>query len=462
MNTNRDSFDVRIDDDLFEVIVSYLPIKDKLRYESVSKRFQRFVFNKQKILKIYCFEENYKKKQLGNELKTVFVNDFDKKVLILTILLEKFQFIDTLETDFLSEDFWDTITEYCNHLTAISISGYNIKTRSKALKRFCRKFGKQLRHISFCGYSTRDEVVFKAMFRNLPNVTTVSHILVDYLNSELSLEKLVKMDAISVTEYPQFLTNLLFDKSFNLKYLSLDFFFDADYPFKKKLSKDLKNLKNLRVLKIGGYPHSSTESDIWSKTIESIATNCRQLEYFSFDFYPPWDNQYLYEKQFIQSFANFSGLKKLSLKTPDDSLQELYHNRKLNEQITDLTPLKNCKNLLDLNLRLVVINRNVFNGIELIVPQLRQLCLESAKLEITDEVFESMAKLKYLSQIKIICKVFKRNADALRVLINGCKRLKHFAVKYRYTNNPNLKKINEVIESHPNIHFEFKRKGFDY
>ena len=58
MNTNRDSFDVRIDDDLFEFIVSYLPIKDKLRYESVSKRFQRFVFNKQKVLRISGSERN--------------------------------------------------------------------------------------------------------------------------------------------------------------------------------------------------------------------------------------------------------------------------------------------------------------------------------------------------------------------------------------------------------------------
>ena len=92
MNTNRDSFDVRIDDDLFEVIVSYLPIKDKLRYESVSKRFQRFVFNKQKILRISYCEDS------AINLNAVHLISIDvMNVTNLSKLLNKFRFITTLE-----------------------------------------------------------------------------------------------------------------------------------------------------------------------------------------------------------------------------------------------------------------------------------------------------------------------------------------------------------------------------
>ena len=58
MNRNMDLFEDRIDDNFFELIISYLPIKDKLRYESVSKRFQRLEFKKQNILRISCEEDS--------------------------------------------------------------------------------------------------------------------------------------------------------------------------------------------------------------------------------------------------------------------------------------------------------------------------------------------------------------------------------------------------------------------
>src|SRR4051812_36689546 len=52
----RDSFDHRIDDDLFELILSYLPIEEKFKYECVSKRFQSLVFNGQRVLRILMFD----------------------------------------------------------------------------------------------------------------------------------------------------------------------------------------------------------------------------------------------------------------------------------------------------------------------------------------------------------------------------------------------------------------------
>ena len=42
----RDSFSDRVCDDLSEVILQYLSLKDKLRLECVSKQFQRTVFQR--------------------------------------------------------------------------------------------------------------------------------------------------------------------------------------------------------------------------------------------------------------------------------------------------------------------------------------------------------------------------------------------------------------------------------
>ena len=159
MNTNRDSFDVRIDDDLFEVIVSYLPIKDKLRYESVSKRFQRFVFNKQKILKISDSEDSFIRLN-----EDYLVSNGVMNVTNLIKLLKKFRFITTLKIYSDLNDMtevMETITEYCDHLTAICLDFDTI--RWQTMQKFCRKFGQNLKHICFRGYTTEEvvESVFK-------------------------------------------------------------------------------------------------------------------------------------------------------------------------------------------------------------------------------------------------------------------------------------------------------------
>ena len=200
--------------------------------------------------------------------------------------------------------------------------------------------------------------------------------------------------------------------------------------------------------------------DNWRKTIESIATNCRQLEYFLFQFHHRVYQDFN-ENESFQSLALFSGLRKLCFRNSDNSSQEI------NERITDLTPLKNCKNLLDLDLELFTINGNVFNGIESIVPQLRQLRLKCVNLEITDEVLESIAKLKYLIDIQLISYRIRMRSHGLRVLFNGCKRLQHFSAYYYYfiqrvdQRNHN-KRMNKMIKSHPNIDFEFERKVSEF
>ena len=374
---------------------------------------------------------------MNNLNENLFVGDYNKNVSILTTLLKKFQFIDTLEIDFCLDKLLDTITESCNHLTSMRFNVYDME--SEAFKKFCRKFGQQLRHISFNGFGVSQRAM-NILFENCRNVSSISNISVQYLSSELILEKLVKLEKIFLVDNE--LSNSLFDKLSKLKYLSIDSVREQDYSSIEVLSKYLKNLK---VFKITVSYRSSIKMNIWSKTIESIATNCRQLEYFSFILI----YSEMYGKQLFQRLVHFSGLKKLSYVIRANSICQI------NEWITDLTPLKNCKNLFNLNLELSAINSNVFNGIELIVPQLRQLCLKCPNLEITDEVLESMAKLKYLTDIEIMGKRNTMRADGLRVLINGCKRLRHFAVSYDFTNNPNHKKINEMVVKHPNIHFEF-------
>ena len=141
-----DSFDDRIDDDLFELIISYLPIIDKLIFESVSKRFQRLVFNKQNVLRISCKEDS-----VHNLNGYYLTTNGEINVLTLERILKKFRFITAIEFVFDSyisnpSEILNTITENCDHLTSI---GFDFIVHFEVLEKFCQKFGQQLRHIHF-------------------------------------------------------------------------------------------------------------------------------------------------------------------------------------------------------------------------------------------------------------------------------------------------------------------------
>ena len=113
---------------------------------------------------------------------------------------------------------------------------------------------------------------------------------------------------------------------------------------------------------------------------------------------------------------------------------------------------------MDLNLRLKAINSNVFDGIDLIIPHLRQLSFEFG-FKIRDEVLESMANLKNLMKIAITSDVLEITSEGLRVVTNDCKRLKTFNIYgvIRVNNKYERKHIIQLFETDPNIVFYVDR-----
>ena len=366
----------------------------------------------------------------------------------LTKLLKKFGSITFLKIciDLQNvREVMDTITECCDRLTAVHIDSLVFEWQT--VEKFYRKFGQQLRHISFRSYLSEEVVDF--VFNCSPNVSSISSLYFNKCNANVRPKKLVKIDRLSIFS-PKDLESLLRPELLHLKYFHV--ITRSQFTPNDKTSKMFSYFKNLKVLKILVDYSETDESRIWSKTIESIATNCLQLEYFSFIYRIRGKFN---AKECFQSLAHFTGLKKLCFGVfPANNSEEEF-----DEQITDLTPLKNCKNLMDLTLRLKAINTNVFNGIELIIPQLRQLSFEFG-LNITDEVLESMANLKNLVKITITSDVLEITSKGLRVVTNDCKRLKSFSIYNVIRDNDNNERQNiyELSESHPKIDFFiFKR-----
>jgi len=76
---SKDSFD-RFGDDLMEVLLSYLSIEQKIKFECLSKQCQRVVFNKQ-------FINNYKFNYNSNTIDLILFEAMVKKYPNITTIL---------------------------------------------------------------------------------------------------------------------------------------------------------------------------------------------------------------------------------------------------------------------------------------------------------------------------------------------------------------------------------------
>ena len=130
----RQSFSDRVCDDLCEVILQFLPLKDKLKLECVSKQFQRTALVSQRsmdldILRISA--ENVEKllKKLPN-LKKILWFKFEN-----TYQFEKIKLN--------SNDFIELIMKYCNNLTEFELTS-NLLNKNDFEEKFFDKFGHKL------------------------------------------------------------------------------------------------------------------------------------------------------------------------------------------------------------------------------------------------------------------------------------------------------------------------------
>src|ERR1700712_2157133 len=133
------SFSERICDDLSEVILQYLPLKDKLRLECVSKQFQRTVLQKQYELTIDKIFERLLSKNNKIDLKLV------------ESLLKKCPNLRSLKFSY----YWGKgynysktiklVIKYCDNLVEFEFPF--IKVNKTDFKAFHTKFGPKLKSL---------------------------------------------------------------------------------------------------------------------------------------------------------------------------------------------------------------------------------------------------------------------------------------------------------------------------
>jgi hypothetical protein len=177
--------EARFCDDLLEVILNFLPLKEKIKFESISKQWKELLFSKQTVLVI---NGNEKKSNILNSLNQIFVKKFSfrhftcKEVIHLKAfesVLKMCPFIQRIDFDFCSIDkkVMKIIEKNCKHLKEIHFNENSIiDFKEDVLLGFGQTLGSKLVKLSLSSKNFEkdfDYILVKKFLNFCPNLKSL-------------------------------------------------------------------------------------------------------------------------------------------------------------------------------------------------------------------------------------------------------------------------------------------------
>ena len=138
---SRDSFSHRICDDLCEVILQYLSLDDKIRFECVSQQFQRTVFQRQHELRINFTDSHIIARIIVKSFEKLLKKCTNIRSVYITNNSEDILYLRNRNIEY--NDFIEMITSNCQYLSKINIDLFMID--NLVLEKFINVFGQSLK-----------------------------------------------------------------------------------------------------------------------------------------------------------------------------------------------------------------------------------------------------------------------------------------------------------------------------
>jgi hypothetical protein len=420
----RDSFSGRICDDLCEVLLSYLSFEDKIRFECVSKQFQRCVYIKKNNIEINEFEDKDKEKNKFYKLFNKYgKNELHSKLTTFESLIQKCKFINTIVIQFnsfnegITEEVFKLIIKNCNNLKSIE---FNFNTISEELiQEFGLKFGQNLRQITFIGDIESNHInKYKKLLRLCHNFIELKGDLSLFVDSnELLVPKLTNLKTRLQSKDIQLIETFAKNYGNSLKSLLFDCNYSINDNETNTSIKQIVYLKNLTKLDLI-LRFSANLSQQFFDNLKAIAINCNQLKSLKFHVF---GTNTSVNKQIFNCLALFKNLKVLDLSLDNNSVGMRSKS------------LKELKLLTHLKVRTLRMNDYFFKDIDKHLPQLKHLDVMVDK-KISDNAMESLSKLLKLQSIKIKREGYlleKITDFGLMDVINNCPQIKSIVFKDR-------------------------------
>lgn len=405
----RKSFE-RLGDDLTKHVLSYLPLKDRLGFECVSKQWKRLLQDNDLDIIDTDFNTGYTNKALtADKLKQ---------------LLKRVQNIRAIELTHIpvKDSLLSTITDCCPLLDSI---GFDLrKVSEEAIVRFGQRLGHRIRKIRFFK-TTIDMKKQKLLLSFCPNVKTLIGLQVLYYTFDNDL-------ALDLAKTSQMYLNVGDDSAINcwkgfvdkyenkVKHLSIDLVHTNQLWL--KYSPDLLEVIRLmsRFVNLKSANLSSKEYIIpmnisqLEEQFDLMATNCRQLKSLSFavtfNFQPSFD--------FFRVFTRFQTITELNLSLDSCVVKAIK---------TEFEPLKALRRLA---ISCPAVDDSFFALITRFAPNLQILRIISSE-NITNYSLDCLMKMKALSELTLKSLVMKITDPKLLQFLDNCRSLKYLSITFK-------------------------------
>ena len=320
-NYRRDSFDDRFCDDLCEDILQYLSLEDKLRFESVSKQFQRTVFKRQYELYINLSPGEHKyylenKEGFGYRRGHKYYYIEDQSLDSFEALLKKCPNITSIELEthhllsnvgYNPEKFnqiFQLIIENCYNLSEVIVwkgIALEFDLNDRNFEEFHQKFGPKMKYLrSFRKLNDLN------LFPNIERITINNEQDVSLI-PQLKLDKLKKLE-IDFYQGKEHMLQTFIDKIPKLTHLEV--FIDSEDE--NAIYKSLKNISKLKHLIHFCFHNDFEENNtkFWG-LLKQMANNCKNLKSIECGFVINDQNSEI--RQFLSQLTAFPALKRLNL-----------------------------------------------------------------------------------------------------------------------------------------------------
>lgn len=366
----RDSYSHRICDDLSEVILQFLPIKDKVRLECVSKRFRRTIFAKQNDLQLSDFDNLRSWQSLFKKcsnLVSIDLNqrndsDFINNILDLVFINFQEPILFRFSAFDLSPEIVRRVVEKYGTKAVISLR-YNPNLN-------CLNSLVDIKEIDCNFYSLTSKELIECKFNNLRKLW------IYFWDNEYDFQTFV--------DHNKSLTHL---------YVSV---FISDEKAVQKTLKAIPSLKNLIHLQI--WTEMSLNLKCFESSLKRIAVNCVHLK--SIECHLRIDSKNASNpRHLLSSLESFERLKRLNLFISYANDFDIP-----NTKIFSFDSFKMFGRLTHLTLKFLYlrydINDSVLQNIDKTLPRLQYFRLPN-NLNVTEDIAHIFGRLSRLETIKI-------------------------------------------------------------
>lgn len=249
----KNSFD-RFGDDLTELILDYLPLEEKLKFECVCSQWRRLIFNKELRFELLRHKFKCGHKQLFLRSFVHQNQTYELDPTILLSLMKKLKSLTEMAIDYNVKCDENVLKAFCQLANTSLKNLKSIECRikedinSQALREFSQMFGKKLNNISISGLSEQSLSEVLTFFGpNLKRIDLKQNLRSILMTNQIPFFKLEKvlLTNPSTHDFEKFVH--IFGNQ--LKQLSLSF----DQHYKHNINQTLKyvsKLANLQVLRL--------------------------------------------------------------------------------------------------------------------------------------------------------------------------------------------------------------------